>query len=77
MGGKNRKSHRLTYAGRGAVTPRMPLSGAGARSPLQLDDSSFGQVTKAQICMFKDDSGLWVEQGPEVGVLGAPAEGQV
>lgn len=31
------------------------------------------QVPKDQSCVFKEDSGIWVEQGPEGGKLWAPA----
>lgn len=68
----------------GMQEPKEPWAGyadRGGRDTKDAAEIGRGQitsvkVTKDHICTFKDDSGTWVEQGPEVGKLWAP-EGQV
>lgn len=65
---ETQKSSRLECAGRGAGTPRVLPSWQG---PGHI--CNWLQVPKDQSCVSKEDSGIWVEQGPEGGNLWAPA----
>ena len=65
---KAHKSPRPEYAGKGGgVKAAVKLGRAHVTSATWL------QVMNDQICISKEDSGIWVEQNPEVGKWWAPA----